>query len=61
VNAAHAEASGERGDERSNDGECNQDDDQQGEAGEQSGRYRLKDRVDHSDKCVEEDHLALGR
>jgi hypothetical protein len=61
VNATHAETTSERCDERGNNGECDQDDDQQREAGEQGGRCRLKDRMDHSDDCVEEDHLAVGR
>lgn len=61
MNAAHAETSGERSDEGSDNGERNQDDDEQREAGEQGGRCRLKDRVDHGDDCVKENHLALGR
>ena len=61
MDAAHSEASGERCNERGDNGEGNEDDDEQREAGEQSGRHRLKDRMDHSDDCVQEDHQALGR
>lgn len=61
MHAAHAESSGEGCDECGDNGERNQNDDQQRETGEQGGRCRLKDRVDHSDDCVEESHRASGR
>lgn len=58
MNAAHAEATGKSGYQRSQHRESNQHDDQQREAGEQCRGCSLQDRVDDSDECVEKSHLS---
>ena len=57
VNAAEAEAAGERDNQRDEDCDGNDHNDQERGAREQNGCRSLQDRVDHSDDCLEKNHL----
>lgn len=58
MNATHSEATGQSGDKRGNDSDCDHNDDEQGSAGEQGRCGSRQDRVDYGDECVEKNHLG---
>jgi hypothetical protein len=57
VNSAEPKAAGERSDKRDDDCDGDGHNDQERGACEQNGRHGLQDRVDHSDDCLEKNHL----